>query len=192
MIDCEKLYESSPNVFQTCQWTGCGAEDKRPEKEYQIWVSAPDSVMSILSPLERNKNCFAEFFSANYDYTKQSPAYLPKPGVNFRTNGATPETRNKQDSDCAMDGIINLIPEIPNPESTGNFRGIRNRMELMGYESGLTMQAVPYDFRLNSGMDALGGAFSKIVKEMSEMVNKKVQIVAHSMGNLRTSYFLWN
>ena len=91
-----------------------------------------------------------------------------------------------------MDAIIDLIPGIVNPQWTGNFKGIRNRLQLMGYESGLTMQAVPYDFRLNSGMDALGGAFKKIVTELSEMVNKKVQIVAHSMGNMRTTFFLWN
>lgn len=192
MIDCSTLYENDPEVFKTCGWTGCGKDDTRPETEYQVWVSAPDSVMSILSPKEEKKNCFAAFFASNYDYTKQSPAYVPKPGVIFRTVGATPETRSQQASDCAMDGIINLIPEIPNPEWTGNFKGIRDRLVHMGYESGLTMQAVPYDFRLNSGADQLGEAYAKIVKEMSEMVNKKVIILAHSMGNLRTAYFLWN
>ena len=83
IIDCETLYKSDPGVFHTCGWTGCGPSDKRPEKEYQVWVSAPQSVMSILSPLEKNKNCFAAFMSSDYDYTKQSPAYKPKPGVTF-------------------------------------------------------------------------------------------------------------
>lgn len=191
-IDCETLYKSDPDVFSTCGWTGCGPNDKKPKSEYQVWVSAPESEMSILSPLERNKNCFAAFFSTNYDYTKQSPAYLPKEGVKLKPVGATPGTRNQEASDCAMDGIVDLIPDIPNPEWTGNFKGIRNRLRHMGYESGLTMQAVPYDFRINCGDDLLGKAYPKIVQELSEMTNKKVQILAHSMGNMRTAYFLWN
>jgi hypothetical protein len=164
MIDCPTLYSSDPNVFKTCGWTGCGASDTRPEAEYQIWVSAPESEMSILSPDEKKKNCFAALFATDYDYTKNVPTYKPKPGVTVRTFGATPETRGKENSDCGMQGIINLIPDIPNPEWTGNFKGIKERLEYMGYESGLTMQAIPYDFRLNNGMDDLSKSYAKIIE----------------------------
>ena len=191
MVDCPKLLLNSPEVFPICGWTGCGAKDKKPDSEYQIWVSAPVSPMSILSPEEKNKDCFAAFFAASYDLSSSIPTYKPKPGITLKATGTTPESRSYSASKCGATGIMDLIPDIPNPELTENYKGIIHRLEYMGYEHGLTMQSIPYDFRVNSDMDPLAGYYAKVIEELSKMNNKKVIIVAHSMSNLRTSYMLW-
>lgn len=191
MIDCPKLLLSSPEVFLVCGWNGCGAKDKKPDPEYQIWVSAPVSPMSILSPDEKNKDCFAAFFSADYDYSASTPTYKPKPGITLKATGTTPGSKSYSASKCGSKGIEDLIPDIPNPELTENYKGIIERLEYMGYESGLTMQSLPYDFRLSSEMDPLTTYYAKVIEGLSKMNNKKVIIAAHSMSNLRTSYMLW-
>lgn len=58
-------------------------------------------------------------------------------------------------------------------------------LENMGYVSGLTMLAMPYDWRLHNDDDAVTQMIPRVIKLMSNFSNKKVTIVAHSMGNFR-------
>jgi hypothetical protein len=62
----------------------------------------------------------------------------------------------------------------------------------MGYKSGLTLQSVPYDFRLHSGYDSFSKNFGPLVKKMKEINNKKVVVLTHSMGSTKALYGLWN
>lgn len=147
--------------------------------------------MTILSPSDENKMCFSSLFETDFDYTKATPTPKSKVGVTVKPTGASVGSRDVFSSECGAKGIMDLIPGIPNPEVTENFKGILNRLEYMGYENGLTMQAVPYDFRLTSLLDPLSSYYAKIIEELSKMVNKKVIIVSHSMANLRTTHMLW-
>lgn len=85
-----------------------------------------------------------------------------------------------------------MIPDIPNPEETKYFKAVTERLEYMGYISGYTMQAIPFDFRLASGQDLLSKNLVKVLKLMKTFTNKKAVIVAHSMGNTKTMHALWD
>lgn len=202
IIDCKALQEGDPATFKRCGWNRCPSSDSAetmedqklgysPSSEYRIWVPYPFSPMTVLSPSEANKDCFAGLIGVDYDTSSGKVVYKPRPGVRVKPMGATPGTMQYIHSKCGSDGIENLIPEIPNPEGTGYMRDIVERLEYMGYEHGLTMQSMPYDWRLGNGMDDLSRNYARIVMDMYNMVNKKVVILAHSMGNFRTSDFLW-
>lgn len=193
-IDCQMLKKSDPNTFEKCGWNSCtktSKSSKVPEKEYQVWVPAPLSPMSILTPLQENKDCFSGLIGTDYDTSTQKISYKPRPGVTIKPLGATSSTQTKSTGNCAFDGVQNLAPDIPNPEASAYFLGFKKRFEDMGYEIGLTLQAVPYDFRIADGMDSISKNLGNMLKEMFELVNKKVTILAHSMGNNRVSYALW-
>lgn len=200
-IDCVTLQEKSPETFKACGWSSCmtpsenassSEKNSTPKSEYQIWVPAPFSPMSVLTPLEKNKDCFSALVGTDYDTSTGKVVYKPRPGVKIKPLGATPLTKTKKEGNCAFDGVEHLIPDIPNPETTAYLVHFRKRLEYMGYESGLTVQALPYDFRHPNGLDDLSKNYGNIVKQMFELVNKKVTVLAHSMGNFRTSYMLWN
>ena len=53
----------------------------------------------------------------------------------------------------------------------------------MGYISGLTMQALPYDWRLPYTSNGANGRFTNMVNDLYAITGKKVSILAHSMGN---------
>ena len=87
-------------------------------------------------------------------------------------------------------GIQSLIPGIVNPEATQYFKAVTDRFVAMGYVAGLTMQPLPYDFRMSSGYDEASKNLNKVVKKLKEFTNKKVIIIAHSHGNLKTAFNL--
>jgi len=60
----------------------------------------------------------------------------------------------------------------------------------MGYISGLTMQALPYDWRLPMKSNGANNRFNHIVDDLYEITGKKVSIIAHSMGNYVTYFNL--
>lgn len=56
----------------------------------------------------------------------------------------------------------------------------------MGYDSGLTLQAIPYDFRYGILASKTATFLSQAIKNLYQITGKKVVIVAHSLGTLHT------
>lgn len=56
----------------------------------------------------------------------------------------------------------------------------------MGYDSGLTLQALPYDFRYGILASKTSTLLSQIIYNLYRTTGKKVVIVAHSLGTLHT------
>ncbi len=60
----------------------------------------------------------------------------------------------------------------------------------MGYQEGLTMHALPYDWRKGivhgNAKDVLG----KVLERSLEITGKKAIITAHSLGTLESLYYL--
>lgn len=200
MIDCEKLRDSNPSLFKECDWNACDSdtdstiapENKSiPKKEYLAWVPHIDSPMTVFSPLEKNKNCFAGLMKLEYD--DSGPVIKTKkiPGIDVKIVGTTPETRSKDTWDCGMDGVLDIIPDIPEPHELTYFKNTYKKLLEMGYISGLTAQGVPYDFRMDNKNDPIYKNYLPLVKEMYSMINKKVVLLSHSMGSYRT-YTLLN
>jgi lecithin-cholesterol acyltransferase len=105
MIDCQALQSGDPKTFATCGWNGCGAKDKKPNPEYQIWVPSFDAPMSVLNPEEIKKDCFAAIFGMDYDLTTTTVTPKPKPGITIKATGTTPETQTFAQSGCGDAGV---------------------------------------------------------------------------------------
>lgn len=201
-IDCEKLKAGDPTTFAKCGWTKCenspekNSDGKKlkssPNKEYLIWVPHLISPMTLFSPTEKNKECFYGLAGLEYTVEGTSVKIKPKPGITVSPVGTTPETRSKDSWDCGFNGVINIIPDIPNPRELTYYAVTKNRLEEMGYISGLTMQAIPYDFRSDNNNDPYIGAVPGIIKKLYKFNQKKIFLLGHSMGNHRVSNLLWS
>jgi len=64
--------------------------------------------------------------------------------------------------------------------------------EFIGYESGLTMQALPYDWRVDA---TINKKFHRMMKNslynLKRVTGKKVNIIAHSYGNINVYFNLY-
>jgi hypothetical protein len=197
MIDCPTLKTNHPTIFADCGWNGCPNSDdfkvgmSAPDKEYEIWVPTMLSPMTIFTPTEGSKKCFADLAGAQYNISTNSVTYTPLSGVQVKIVGTTPQTRPKSSWDCAMSGVLNLIPDIPEPHEMTYYEQVYEKLLYLGYISGLTVQAIPYDFRLDSKNDVLNKNFILVIQELYAMINKKIVLLSHSMGSFRT-YNLMN
>lgn len=190
ITDCNAFRQFDPVTFQKCGWNACDGGSSSPQKEYQIWVPYPESPMSILTNKEDNKMCFAGLVEALIDNSTNPATVKQKPGLYVTVKGFTPETI--KNSDCGTSSTEDVIPDIPNPEETANFKLLIHRLKAMGYRSGLTLQAMPYDFRLATGQDTASRGLPTVLLNMKKLTNKKIVILAHSFGNLKAAYGLWS
>lgn len=188
--DCAAFQAADPATFTACGWNTCAGGPNSPLKEYQMWVPNVDSPMTIVSGNELNKDCFAGLIEVVFDTEGGKFVPIQKPGITLSVTGYTPETITT--SQCGTKALEDFINDIPNPEMTEYFKLMIQRLDLMGYRSGLTMQAVPYDFRLSSGFDQASKNLPGIIKGLFQFTNKKVVIAAHSMGNMKAAFGLWN
>ena len=189
VIDCHALENAHPNIFRdTCKWEGCGLFDISPNREYQIWIPAPLTPVSIVNI---GKECFSALVKPTYEVSNGKLVLKPLTGVRIKPVGATQDTGTYSASRCGLDGIQNLLPLPIQVRQTEYFKKLNDRLLQMGYEPGLTMQALPYDFRLANSQDPLSEIYGRLLITLSEVTNKKVTIIAHSMGNLRTAEMLW-
>ena len=189
VTSCPTLQAADPTTFAACNWTSCDGGPNSPKAEYLMWIPQLDSPMNIISPTELNKICMAGILSAAFTTTGGKFVPVDKPGIRITPEGYTPET--VYDSKCGMKAIEDLLQGVPNPEGPSYFQLISRKLEEMGYINGLTMQAIPYDFRLSAGFDQASIHLSGVLKSLKEFANKKVVIIAHSMGNLKTASALW-
>lgn len=190
IFDCNAFRQFDPQTFQSCGWNACDGSANAPKPEYQIWVPYPESPMSILTSKEENKKCFAGLIEALIDNSTTPATVNQKPGIKVTVKGFTPETI--KNSECGTASTEDVIPDIPNPEETANFKLLISRLKAMGYRSGLTLQAMPYDFRLATGQDTSSRGLPTVLRNMKTLTNKKIVILAHSFGNLKTAYGMWN
>lgn len=203
ITDCQKFKAADPDTFGKCGWTTCPSEEERegsgsgennsyPFKEYLGWVPHIISPMTVFSDDEKNKDCFSGLVGLDYNFEAGKITIKPKPGVKVTPVGTSVETRSKKSWDCGFKGVINIIPDIPNPRELTYYATTKKRLEEMGYVSGLTMQAIPFDFRADNNNDPYIKALPGLIQRMFNMVNKKILLLGHSMGNHRISNLLWS
>lgn len=106
--------------------------------------------MSLLKPLEFKSNlCFTRIFGLNLHKNASTGKleYSNRPGIKVYPLGDTESTRSN--SHCGFDGMCNLLPTDGYFElSLAYFETMRKFYEEMGYVHGLTMQGLPYDWRI--------------------------------------------
>lgn len=199
-IDCEKLKNGDPDLFKTCGWTECSSsktqtsDSKSPFEEYKIWIAPLGSRMDIFNPInsETRNSCFTGIFGVraidnNGIFLKNAP------GVKIYPLGDTEPSRKLGESSCAADAIRNLFPlaETVKLSQMEYFGPMLEVLENAGYRHGITLQALPYDWRKSYESNRLKDRFEKVIQKLFEVANKKVSIIAHSMGNYQVAANIW-
>jgi hypothetical protein len=193
-IDCPKLQKDHPAIFAGCGWNTCenGWFSSSPKKEYAIWIPDVISPFTLLDPLSsKHQNCFSSVFGLMFDKSSGIPRANPPSGVVIVPLGMTEAT--KRNSKCGFDAISNILPISfrLNPLKWRAYDLLRLKLESMGYLIGLTLQALPYDWRMSISDNQVSQKFLGIVNRLNAITGKKVNIVAHSFGNVNTLHNLW-
>ena len=188
-IDCETLKSNHPDIFSACGWTKCtkGAFDlisKVPKAEYRTWIPDLLAPMTVINPSNNNRKCFAGLMSINWQRNSAGElVQVPVQGAVIKPMGLSKETRTN--SRCGYDSVCDLVPlGSLAPAIYSVYTQFRETLEARGYKIGLTLQAMPYDWRQAYYNNEIHREFRSIVSDMAAINGKKVSIVAHSMGNI--------
>ena len=199
-IDCEVLKQKSPEVFEACGWESCDPESgsEVPKSEYLIWIPEISSPMSLLRGSGKARLCFQGVMGfkvtkvTDDEDNKEKVKFETSEGIEVRVLGDTQESTTFEASHCGFDAVRNLAPGGFQLTSALYYRDLINRMRKRGYKIGLTMQALPFDWRKKVGDDEYRFKMRKILKEMYEMTGKKVTILTHSLGSFYALDLLWS
>ena len=187
-IDCDLLRKTEPDVFSVCGWNTCDKHfwevwKSQPSSEYQIWITdvlAPFSIFRI--SLAANV-CLTALLGMKFDFSKPvNEMVVPTPGINFRPHGYSPNTSKK--AQCGRTSLIDLLPLHYQVADTVNYGPMLNELDRLGYTSGLTYQAAPYNFLVSSTNNELSRNFKTFIKRMRNYTGKKVTLIGHSLGNI--------
>ncbi|EGR29598.1 lecithin-cholesterol acyltransferase, putative [Ichthyophthirius multifiliis] len=185
VIDCEVMQSENPEAFSSCGWNTCSNWNilyKRPPKEFQVWIGSITSPAQIVSLSEKSK-CFGNLI--NLSYNKQTNKFENQKGFYITWAGNTPETKSQ--SNCGVYAITNFI-NIPmiNVATcvSGGYSRLVYTLEAMGYQSGLTFQAIPFDFRLTVQQSETQVIIPKAIDHMYKMTGKKSVILGYSLSTL--------
>lgn len=183
--DCKELQRSNPKIFAACGWSHCNSWlPGSPNNEYVGWLAGPDSPMSIFVPTDKSRECFSGLmgFDVNFEQNNKPNFSVPS-GIKIVPEGESPKTRFREVSRCAASAANSLDPSA--------ISELEQALINAGYRNGLTLQFMPYDWRISTSDNTLSKKYGAIIQELYELNGKKVVIAAHSMGNLVTLNYLW-
>lgn len=196
-IDCETLQSNHPDIFANCGWTKCEKSgfdpiSKVPKDEYRTWIPDPYSPMTVTNPNDKNRKCFTGLMKITWQRnTSGDLVQIPLQGATIKPMGLSKLTRTN--SRCGFDAICDMVPlGALAPAIYGVYTKLRQSLEARGYKIGLTLQAMPYDWRQAYYNNEIHREFRSIVSDMASISGKRVSIVAHSMGNLNMMNVLKN
>lgn len=193
-INCENMRQQNPELFRTCGWTHC--EEKLlarvPKKEYILWVPDILNDLNLLSMNQEKNNCWVQLFSMPLNSEAVKAKDYPnvfkdtwEMGWRVRLFGNT-EGSDAQHK-CGSSAIEYLLPYNISADNLGGTRETLNALRLMGYRDGLSMQAMPYDFRKASGLNfGFKRSFKESLIRMKKLTGKKTIVLAHSFGTVNT------
>lgn len=186
-IDCEVLQKEEPKTFSLCGWEACTKKShqfwiKVPDPEYLLWVPELTSPISILSFGLQSNLCFAKLVIPKFDLTKSvADMFVQKKGMKIKIFGFSPQT--KSSNFCGRNAIEKLLPMSIQTNESKNFMMLLIAIERLGYVSGLTYQALPYNFFYTYRMNEFIMSFRSNVDRLFNLTGKKIVVVGHSMGN---------
>mmetsp|Transcript_60009 Transcript_60009/g.69499 ORF Transcript_60009/g.69499 Transcript_60009/m.69499 type:complete len:692 (+) Transcript_60009:34-2109(+) len=186
-IDCEELQAHHPDIMDACGWGTCSSWNifkRKPSKEYVLWVP------KLFSPLGAftisDHKCFGKMMSFDYQKSQKLPynKYAHIKGLEVTWYGNTPETYN--DADGGFNSVQDLAPLPVQTKGTKEFRGLADNLVKMGYQKGLSLFTIPYDFRLNHMANSVRYSLERTIRYAYELTGKKAVIIGHSLGNINT------
>lgn len=190
-IDCKTLKDKSPHIFNSCGWTSCDYTSmgtlfhQVPRKEYNIWVPDFSSPFSLINVDPKTRPCLGNIIEMPWDEGNSRIDNAHVPGIQIVPLGLTESSR--QNSKCGFDAITNLVGDTLSkylPNKVKAFELLRTQLENAGFMNGLTMQALPYDWRKTFYHNEVGQKFENIAKKIVVLTGKKPTVIAHSYGNL--------
>jgi len=185
-VTCDELRANHPKVFETCGWTTCSATiiGSTPKPEYTIWIPDLGSPFSLITTSEKTRQCMASLLGFSWSANDGKLFHNAIKGIKVSPMGFTSGSRKT--SKCGFDAIGNMLPllEMMTPTKFKLFNIIKASLEGRGYRAGLTMQALPYDWRKTFYSNEVSERFEALVKSMYNISGKKVSVAAHSMGNM--------
>ena len=103
--------------------------------------------MTVINPSDKNKKCFAGLMSINWQRnTAGDLVQIPLNGAVIKPMGLSKETRTN--SRCGFDSNCEIVPlGALAPAIYSVYTQFREKLEARGYKIGLTLQAMPYDWR---------------------------------------------
>ncbi|EAR82529.1 lecithin-cholesterol acyltransferase (macronuclear) [Tetrahymena thermophila SB210] len=185
-IDCEVLQQENPEIFANCGWSTCSSYNifgKRPETEYRLWVGSIFSKTKLLQL--KDSKCFGDLMSLNYD--EKTNKLQDNKGVFVTWYGNTPKTKSK--SECGANAIRDFTDDPIMKQTTESLNGFHNlidALEQLGYQSGLSFQALPYDFRQSVAENETKRLIKSAINSLFSLTGKKSVLIAHSLGSLHT------
>ena len=194
-INCKELRSKRPQLFKDCGWKRCfGWGFGKPSSEYKAWIPKLSGPMSLVDLTNiRANRCFTGIFGLTPTEKNGKVEMNPPPGVRISTVGSSPKTSTyDKEGRCGFTAVEELLPLPINFSGFHYFRYLRKAFKHRGYVRGLTMQALPYDFRVDFRENKLKTKFKNAVDRLHEVTGKKVNIIAHSFGNYQTVNYLWN
>lgn len=193
-IKCESFKKSYSEIFHDCGWNSCdcGPEDefcKKPEDEYLLWIPDVGGPLSILTFFEQSNWCFAKLVKPKFDLSQPiEKMFVIKVGLEIKIYGFSPNT--KQGSKCGAKAIKNLLPVAYQIPPSRGFGPLIKALEYIGYISGLTLLAMPYNYYYSYRFNEAILSFQTTLKKLNTYTGKKAIVVAHSLGNLNVLYNL--
>jgi hypothetical protein len=188
-INCAVLKSQRPDVFSGCGWSSCERSMTSllsyvPREEYNLWVPELTAPFSLINPTSKSNICMSNLLGFKW---ATNNGLLVTPGISGITvtaMGLTESTR--LDSKCGFDSMSNLLPllDVLTPRKYKMFEILRTSLEARGYKVGLTLQALPYDWRKTFYSNDITDRFERVVTDMYRITGKKVSFAAHSMGNM--------
>ena len=193
VIDCPVLKASHPDIFKDCGWTTCsvtGTYTSFPRTEYTIWIPAIGGPFNIATTFPGSKTCLSHFLALKWEKVGSEYKHATFKGAKIQAMGYSPLTKTR--SDCGFEAVSNLLPVFQTlaPPKFGMFNEFKKELLRMGYRLGLTMVALPYDWRFSYSNGDVSRRGVKLVKTMAAISKKPVSLYAHSMGNYNVLYLL--
>lgn len=146
--------------------------------------------------------CFGDLFGILYDSSSTSDnfgsRYSEATGLKSTWFGNTDDSREY--SECGVNalrdlsGYVSMLSVLGSQCALNDFGRLIDMLKVMGYQPGLTLQPLPYDFRFGILASTTPNLLPQIVNNLYYATGKKVVVVGHSLGTLHTlnglAYFM--
>lgn len=189
-IDCETLKNFAGQRFLDCGWNSCYGIGFSPDKEYLLWISLTTLLIPITRPAQERR-CFGDLMEMRLHYTRSKLDGLSNfPGINVTWYGNT--VRSAAESKCGLAAVMNLNGEesVLGLQSSqcalDGYGTMAGQLQAMGYESGLTMQAIPYDYRVGVNAGNTTQQIPAALCNLFAITGKKAVLITHSLGSLHS------
>ena len=155
-----------------------------------LWVGL-ELMLKVSSGKTR---CFGDLFGLLYDDKSTSDdlgkRYYAPAGLKSTWIGNDPLTEDI--AQCGanairdINGYVSILSIMGSQCALKDFGRLIDMLQVMGYEPGITMQPLPYDFRYGVWASPTPKLFPQIINNLYYTSGKKVVVVGHSLGTVHT------